>query len=317
MLQLICANDIAVAPGRIVYTQWLNRNGGVEADVTVSRLSEDVFLVVTPTASVLRDLAWLKRHIPDSANCVATDVTTGEACLGVMGPRSRELLAPLVDVALDNAGFPFSSWREIEVGYALARAHRISFVGELGWEIYVTVDMARHVFDSLIARGADVGLRLCGTQALNSCRLEKAYRDCGHDMASTDHVLEAGLGFAVKLDKARSRFGDFIGRDAVLRRRDASLSRRLVQFLLADPRPLLYGNEAILRDGCVVGYLTSGAHGHYLGAAVGLGYVACSPGESADQLLASTYAIEVAGEQVAARASLEPLYDPKGARLRG
>jgi glycine cleavage system aminomethyltransferase T/glycine/D-amino acid oxidase-like deaminating enzyme len=316
VLQLICANDVAVPPGRIVYTPWLNRNGGVEADVTVSRLSGDAFLVVTPTASVLRDLAWLKRHIPDGAHCVATDVTAGEACLGVMGPRSRELLTPLVNIPLDNAAFSFSSWREIEIGYAVARAHRISFVGELGWEIYVPVDMARHVFDTLAARGADVGLRLCGTQALNSCRLEKAYRDCGHDMASTDHVLEAGLGFAVKLDKARGRFGDFIGRDGVLRRKQAGLSRRLLQFLLADPRPLLYGNEAILRDGRVAGYLTSGAHGHHLGAAVGLGYVACSPDEGAGELLSSTYAIEVAGEQVAARASLEPLYDPKGARLR-
>ena len=316
VLQLICANDVAVPPGRIVYTQWLNRNGGVEADVTVSRLSGDAFLVLTPTASVLRDLAWLKRHIPDGANCVATDVTTGEACLGVMGPRSRELLAPLVNVPLDNAGFSFGSWREIEIGYAVARAHRISFVGELGWEIYVPVDMARHVFDTLAERGSDVGLRLCGTQALNSCRLEKAYRDCGHDMASTDHVLEAGLGFAVKLDKPRGRFGDFIGRDGVLRRKQAGLSRRLLQFLLADPRPLLYGSEAILRDGRVAGYLTSGAYGHHLGAAVGLGYVACSPGESGEELVASTYLIEVAGEQVAARASLEPLYDPKGARLR-
>ena len=316
VLQLICANDVAVPSGRIVYTQWLNRNGGVEADVTVSRLSGDAFLVVTPTASVLRDLAWLKRHIPDGAHCVATDVTAGEACLGVMGPRSRELLAPLVNVPLDNAGFSFGSWREIEIGYAVARAHRISFVGELGWEIYVPVDMARHVFDMLAERGSDVGLRLCGTQALNSCRLEKAYRDCGHDMASTDHVLEAGLGFAVKLDKPSGRFGDFIGREAVLRRKQAGLSRRLLQFLLADPLPLLYGNEAILRDGRVAGYLTSGAHGHHLGAAVGLGYVACSPGEGAGQLLASTYAIEVASEQVAARASLAPLYDPKAARLR-
>ena len=316
VLQRICANDIAVAPGRIVYTQWLNRNGGIEADLTVARLSDDAFLVVTSSAAVLRDLAWLKRHTPDGAHCVATDVTAGEACLAVMGPRSRELLAPLVDVPLGNDAFPFGTWRQVEIGYAIARAHRISYVGELGWELYVPVDMARHVFDTLMARGAEVALRLCGTHALDSCRMEKAYRHYGHDIASTDHVLEAGLGFAVKLDKAKGRFGDFLGREAVLQRKQAGLSRRLVQFLLADPRPLLYGNEAILRDGRVVGYLTSGAYGHHLGAAVGLGYVACSPGESADDLLASAYAIEVAGEQVAARASLEPLYDPKAARVR-
>jgi len=317
VLQLICANDIAVAPGRIVYTPWLNRNGGVEADVTVSRLSADVFLIVTPTASVLRDLAWLKRHIPDGAHCVATDVTVAEACLGAMGPRSRELLASLIDGPLGNDAFPFGTWREVEIGYAVARAHRLSFAGELGWELYVPVDMARNVFDTLMSRGADIGLRLCGTHALGGCRLEKAYRDYGHDMASTDHVLEAGLGFAVKPDKAKGRFGDFIGHEAVLRMREAGLSRRLVQFLLADPRPLLYGNEAILRDGRVAGYLTSGAYGHHLGAAVGLGYVDCRPGEHAADLLASSYTIEVACEPVPARASLDPLYDPKGTRLRG
>jgi 4-methylaminobutanoate oxidase (formaldehyde-forming) len=312
VLQRICANDIAVAPGRIVYTQWLNRNGGIEADLTVARLSDDAFLVVTSSAAVLRDLAWLKRHTPDGAHCVATDVTAGEACLAVMGPRSRELLAPLVDVPLGNDAFPFGAWQRIEIGYAIARAHRISYVGELGWELYVPVDMARHVFDTLMARGAEFGLRLCGTHALDSCRMEKAYRHYGHDIASTDHVLEAGLGFAVKLDKPKGRFGDFLGREGVLKRKQTGLSRRLVQFLLADPRPLLYGNEAILRDGRVVGYLTSGAYGHHLGAAVGLGYVACSP----DEVLASAYAIEVAGEQVAARASLEPLYDPNAARVR-
>jgi 4-methylaminobutanoate oxidase (formaldehyde-forming) len=176
--------------------------------------------------------------------------------------------------------------------------------------------MARHVFDALAARGAEVGARLCGTHAVDCCRLEKAYRHYGHDMASTDHVLEACLGFAVKPGKPRSRYGDFLGREGVLRRREAGLSSRLTQFLLADPGPLLYGNEAIVRDGRIVGYLTSGAYGHHLGAAVGLGYVPCNPSESAGDLLGSTYAIEVAGVQVPARASLAPLYDPKSQRLR-
>ena len=316
VLQRISANDIAAAPGRIVYTQWLNRNGGIEADLTVARLTSDVFLVVTSSTSVLRDLAWIQRNMPDGAYCVATDVTAAEACLAVMGPRSRELLSPLVNVPLGDDAFPFGSWREVEIGYAVARAHRISYVGELGWELYVPADMARTVFDTLVARDAEVGLKLCGTHALDSCRLEKAYRHYGHDIASTDHVLDAGLGFAVKVDKARGRFGDFIGRDAVLQKKQSGLSRRLVQFLLADPRPLLYGNEAIVRDGRIVGYLTSGAYGHHLGAAVGLGYVPCDPDESDGALLGSIYAIEVAGEQIAARASLQPLYDPKAERTR-
>ena len=215
VLQRISANDVAVPPGRIVYTQWLNGRGGIEADLTVARLSSDAFVVVTSSATVLRDLAWLKRHTPEGAHCVATDVTSAEACLAVMGPRSRELLAGLVDVPLSNEAFPYGSWRQIEIGYAVARAHRISYVGELGWELYVPADMARHVFDTLIARGGEVDLRLCGGHALDSCRMEKGYRHFGHDIASTDHVLEAGLGFAVKPDKARGRFGDFLGRDSV------------------------------------------------------------------------------------------------------
>ena len=315
VLQYISANDVAVPPGRIVYTQWLNRNGGIEADLTVARLSSDAFVVVTSSATVLRDLHWLKRNMPDDARCVATDVTVGEACLAVMGPRSRELLAPLVDVPLANDAFPLGTWRQVEIGHAIARAHRISYVGELGWELYVPVDMARHVFDTLADRGAAVDLRLCGSYALDSCRMEKAYRHYGHDIASTDHVLEAGLGFAVKCDKARGRFGDFIGREGVQRKRQAGLSRRLVQFQLADPGPLLYGNEAIVRDSRVVGYLTSGAYGHHLGAAIGLGYVPCGPTETTEALLASAYRIEVADEQFAAQASLKPLYDPKAGRL--
>jgi 4-methylaminobutanoate oxidase (formaldehyde-forming) len=316
VLQYISANDVAVPPGRIVYTQWLNRNGGIEADLTVARLSSDAFVVVTSSATVLRDLNWLKRNTPDDAHCVATDVTVGEACLAVMGPRSRELLAPLVDVPLTNDAFPPGTWQQVEIGHAIARAHRISYVGELGWELYIPVDMARHVFDTLVQRGAAVDLRLCGTYALDSCRVEKAYRHYGHDIASTDHVLEAGLGFAVRSDKARGRFGDFLGREGVLRKRQAGLSRRLMQFRLTEPGPLLYGNEAIVRDGRVVGYLTSGAYGHHLGAAIGLGYVPCNLAESPEAMLASTYMIEVAGEQVAAEASFKPLYDPKADRLR-
>jgi len=317
VLQRICANDVAMPPGRIVYTPWLNGRAGIEADLTVARLSSDTFMVVTSSATVLRDLAWLKRHTPEGAHCVATDVTSAEACLAVMGPRSRQLLAGLVDVPLSNDAFPFASWRQVEIGYAVGRAHRVSYVGELGWELYVPSDMARHAFDALVERGADVGLRLCGSHALDSCRMEKAYRHFGHDIASTDHVLEAGLGFAVKIDKPRGRFGDFLGRDSAVAAKQAGLQRRLVQFMLADAQPLLYGNEAIWRDDRIVGYLTSGAYGHHLGAAVGLGYVTCPASATARDLLASDYAIEVANEKVAARASLEPLYDPKGERLRG
>lgn len=316
VLQLISANDVAVPAGRCVYTQWLNPRGGIEADLTVTRLGETAFLVVTAGAAQTRDLAWLRRHVPEGARCVVTDVTAAEAVLSVMGPKARDVLQPLTPQDLGNAAFPFGTAREIEIGMALARAHRISYVGELGWEVYVCADMARHVFDAILEAGAPHGLRLSGLHALDSCRIEKAYRHWGHDITGEDHVLEAGLGFAVKTGKPRSAFGDFIGRDAVLRRRDEGLRARLLQFRLRDPAPLLYHAEPILQDGRVVGRISSGAYGHWLRGAVGLGYVPCRPGEADEELLARRYAVDVAGSIHEAEASLRPMHDPAGARMR-
>ena len=316
VLQRVSANDIGVEPGRIAYTQWLNERGGIEADVTVTRLDESTFLVVTPAATIRRDLAWLARHIPDQARCIAVDVSSSEACLALMGPGSRSLLQDLTPDDISGASFAFATQRRIEVGAAQARAHRITYVGELGFELYVPTEFARHVLSVLLQAGRSKGLRLAGILAMDSLRLEKAYRHFGHDIGDEDHVLEAGLGFAVKTEKRRGRFGDFIGREAVLRKRSAGLSRRLLQFKLDDPEPLLFHNEPVLRDGRLVGFLSSGAYGHALGAAVGLGYVPCRGDESVEELLASRYQIEVAGRHFAATASLEPLYDPTGARAR-
>jgi 4-methylaminobutanoate oxidase (formaldehyde-forming) len=316
VLQHISANDIAVEPGRIVYTQWLNEKGGIEADLTITRLGEASFLVVTSATCVTRDFAWLQRHIPDGARCVALDVTSAEACLAIMGPRARELLQPLIAADLSNTSFPFGTARVTELGMALVRAHRVTYVGELGWEIYIPTEFARHVFDTVMRAGAAHGLRLVGINAMDSLRLEKAYRHFGHDVTDEDHVLEAGLGFAVKLDKPRSAFGDFIGREAVLDRKRDGLSRRLVQFKLQDAEPLLYHTEAIIADGAIVGHLTSGAFGHTLGAAIGLGYVPCRRDETAESLLSRHFEIEVAGRPVPAVASLRPMYDPSGDRIR-
>ncbi len=316
VLQRLCANDVAVPPGRIVYTQWLNDKGGIEADVTVARLGETSFLVVTSAAATARDTGWLTAHLPEDAHCVVLDATSGDACFAVMGPASRALLQGLTPADLSHAAFPFGTCRTIELGMALVRAHRITYVGELGWELYVPVEFARQVLDLLLAAGAPHVLRLCGMQAMDALRLEKAYRHIGHDIGIDDHVLEAGLGFAVKTGKPSGRFGAFIGRESVLRRREAGLARRLVQFQLEDPAPLLYHSEPILRDGSVVGYLTSGGYGHALGAAIGLGYVPCAPRTPAADLLAHSYEIEVAGERVPAIASLQPLYDPRGERIR-
>jgi 4-methylaminobutanoate oxidase (formaldehyde-forming) len=316
VLQRICANNIAVEPGRIVYTQWLNERGGVEADLTVTRLSETVFLVVSGAACAVRDMAWLRRHIPADAHCIATDLTSAESCISIMGPNARALLQQVTRADLSNEAFPFATARQIEIGMTTARAHRISYVGELGWEIYVPSEMTRHVFDAIVENGGDHGLRLCGMHVLDSCRLEKGFRHFGHDIADDDHVLEAGLGFAVKPDKPAGKYGSFIGRDAVLEKKQAGLGRRMLQFLLDDPEPLIYHTEPIWRDGEIAGYLTSGNYGHHLGAAVGLGYVTCEPDENAENLLQSTYEIEIAGTRVAARPSLKPLYDPTSERAR-
>ncbi|RWP11707.1 FAD-dependent oxidoreductase [Mesorhizobium sp.] len=308
-LQRLCANDMDVAPGKIVYTQMLNQRGGIESDLTVSRLSETAFFLVVPGATLQRDLAWLRKHVADEF-VVITDVTAAESVLCLMGPDARKLIQKVSPNDFSNDKNPFGTFQEIEIGMGLARAHRVTYVGELGWELYVTTDQAAHVFESIEEAGADVGLKLCGLHTLDSCRIEKAFRHFGHDITDEDNVLEAGLGFAVRTAK-----GDFIGRDAVLRKKEAGLSRRLVQFRLKDPEPLLFHNEAILRDGKIVGPITSGNYGHHLGGAVGLGYVPCK-GESEADVLASTYEIEIAGERFAAEASLKPMYDPKSERTR-
>ncbi|WP_289043087.1 FAD-dependent oxidoreductase [uncultured Aliiroseovarius sp.] len=308
-LNRVCGADMSVPVGKIVYTQFLNSRAGIEADVTVTRLSDTAYLAVTPAITRLADQTWLRRHVGE-ARVVITDVTAGEGVLAVMGPNARALLQRVSPADFSNDTNPFGTAQEIELGMGLARAHRVSYVGELGWELYVPSDMAAHAFETLFEAGQDMGLKLCGMHMMDSCRIEKAFRHFGHDITCEDHVLEAGLGFAVKTDKP-----DFIGRDAVLAKKEAGLSRRMVQFKLTDPEPLLYHNEPILRDGEVVGYLSSGAYGHYLGAAIGMGYVPCS-GETVSDMLASTYQIDVAGTLVAAEASLRPLYDPTSQRVR-
>jgi len=319
VLQRVCCNDVAVPPGRIVYTQWLNERGGIEADLTVTRLAEDAYLVVTGAAVAGRDLAWLQRHVPADAHAMVTDVTAGYAVLGLMGPNSRALLSRACDADLSNEAFPFGTAREIEIGYGTVRALRVTYVGELGWELYVPADRARGLFDTLMAAGeADpaLGLRLAGLHALDSLRMEKAYRHWGHDITDEDTPLEAGLGFTCRFDKNVA----FIGREALLRRKQAGLTRRLVQFALEDPEPLLYHSEPIWRDGVIAGRLTSGSYGHALGRAVGLGYLESPEGVDspnwADYVAAGRYEIEVACERIPAAASLRPLYDPQSARVK-
>ena len=312
ILGRVCANDIAVEPGRLVYTQWLNPRGGIESDLTVTRLAEDSYLIVTAFAQHSRDFHWLKAHIPDDTHCFLTDVTAGYAGLNVQGPKARDLLSRVTPATLTDDAFPFGSSQEIEIGYATVRASRISYVGELGWELNIPSDMALHVFETLVEAGQDFGLRHVGMHAMNSLRIEKAYRHWGDDIADEDTPIEAGLGFAVKFDKP----GGFIGRDALLRQKREGVRRRLVQFRLTDPEPMLYHNEPILRDGKICGYVTSAMYGYTLGGAVGLGYVNHEGGVDADYVNSGTYEIEVACERFAAEASLRPMYDPGGERMK-
>ncbi|SMX23394.1 GcvT family protein [Boseongicola aestuarii] len=306
VMNRICGGDMSVPVGRIVYTQFLNNRGGIEADVTVTRLTETAYLVVTPAATRLADETWLRRHAGD-ANVVITDVTPGEGVIAVMGPNARNLMARVSPDDWSNEAHPFGHAREIEIGYGLARAHRVSYVGELGWELYTSSDMTAHVYETLVEAGADVGLKHVGLHAMDSLRIEKAFRHFGHDITCEDHVVDAGLSFAVKTEKP-----DFIGRDAVLKRRETGPKLRMVQFRLRDPRPLLFHHEPILKDGKFVGYLASGNYGHTLGGAIGLGYV---PAEIAKET--DGWSIEVAGERVATDASLRPMYDPRSERMRG
>ncbi len=298
-----------VPVGKIVYTQFLNKNAGIEADVTVTRVSETAYLVVTPAATRFADQTWMQRNVGDF-NVVMTDVTAGEGVLAVMGPNARKLLQAVSPNDFSNDANPFGTAQEIELGMGLARVHRVTYVGELGWEVYVSSDMAGHAFESLHAAGQDMGLKLCGMHMMDAARMEKGFRHFGHDITAEDHVLEAGLGFAVKTDK-----DDFIGRDAVLAKKDTGLEQRLVQFKLTDPEPLLYHNEPIVRDGKIVGYLSSGGYGHHVGAALGMGYVPCK-GETAKEMLESAFEIDVMGTRVKAEAQLKPFYDPKSERVK-
>ena len=308
-LNYLCGANLSVDIGKIVYTQFLNSKGGIEADVTVTRLSETIYLIVTPAATRLADETWLRRNQKDY-NVVITDVTAAEGVLALMGPNSRALLSSVSPNNFDNEVNPFGTAQVIEIGMGLARAHRVSYVGELGWELYISSDQCGHIFETIIDAGSDHDLKLCGMHMMDSCRIEKAYRHFGHDITCEDHVLEAGLGFAVDTDKP-----DFIGKKAVINKREVGLEKRLVQFQLTEPEPLLYHNEPIIRDSEIVGYISSGNYGHKLGGAIGMGYIPCE-GESPEELLSSKFEIDVSGTICSAKASLKPLYDPLSKRTK-
>jgi 4-methylaminobutanoate oxidase (formaldehyde-forming) len=313
VLNEICAADVAVPIGKIVYTQWLNERGGIEADLTVTREAEDRYLVVTACASQTRDFHWLRTHIRGDARALAVDVSSAYAVLSVMGPNSRALLGSLTDADLSSHAFPFGTSQVIDLGYARVRASRITYVGELGWELYIPSEFVQSLYDEIVRVGAAHGLVHAGYHAMNSLRMEKAYRHWGHDIADEDTPLEAGLGFAVAWSKAPG----FIGSAALQRQKEQGVRRLLVNFKLSSDQPLLYHNEPIWRDGRIVGRITSGMFGHTIGRALGLGYVTNPEGVASPEWVTSgRYELEIAAERFPVEASLAPPYDPSGQRVR-
>ena len=317
ILNKISANEIDVELGRVVYTQWLNTRGGIEADLTITRLTEDRFLIVTGAAPQTRDFAWLKRHIPEDARCMATDVTSGLPMLSIMGPQSRAFLQRLSGEDLSNTAFPFGRSKEIELGYARVRASRITYVGELGWEIYVPAEFAAHVFETIWDAGRDFGLEPAGMHTMNNARMEKAYRHWGHDIADEDTPLEAGLGFAVAFDKKDG----FIGREAleIQRHKNTPPTKRMVALALLDnseKAPFIYHEEPIYRDGKIVGSTTSGAWGHRVGKSLGLGYVHNPEGVAPDWLNSASFEVELAWQRHPVKVQLHPFYDPRGELIK-
>ena len=313
VLQYLMANDVAVPAGRTVYTAMLNERGGFESDLTLTRLARDEYLVVTGSAQTTRDFDYIERRIPADKRCVVVDVTGQYAVLAVMGPKSRELLARVSRANFGNAEFPFGSSREVDLGYATVRATRLTYVGELGWELYVPVEQAISVYETLHGAGAEFGLVDAGYYAIDSLRIEKGYRAWGRELTPDYTPLEAGLGFAVKLAKEIP----FRGREALQAQQERGVSRRMVVLSVADPETVLWGGELIVRDGKPAGHLTSAAYGHTLGSAVAMGYLV-SDADRADDAFAARgrYQIDVAGTLVEARAHLRAPYDPTSARVR-
>lgn len=311
VLNRICANNVDVEIGRMVYTQWLNERGGIEADLTVTRTGEHEFLVVTASGGQTRDFAWLNKHIPADAHCIATDITSGLPMLGVMGPKSRDLMQALTDADMSNEAMPFAHSKEIDVGYTCIRASRITYVGELGWELYIPAEFAGHVFETVWDAGQQFGIKPAGMHAMNCCRMEKGYRHWGHDIADEDTPIEAGLGFAVPREKA----GGYIGQEAIAKQRKQNVQKkRMIAICLEDDSaeaPMMYHEEPIYRDGQLIGSTTSGAWGHRLDKSLALGYIHNDNGVTKDFIKSGNFEVEIAWKRYPAKVQLAPFYDPK------
>lgn len=313
VLNQLCAANVDVAVGNSVYTGLLNERGGYESDLTVMRLAADRFLIITGSAQAVHDADWIGRHMPADAHAVLTDVTSAYAVLALMGPKSRDLLGKVSSADLSNAAFPFATIQEIDIGYATAFANRMTYVGELGWELIVPTEFAVGVYGTLQQAGQEFGLVDAGYYALDALRIEKGYRAWSRELTPDITPFEAGLSFAVAFDKP----GGFLGRDALLAAKAKGLpNRRILQFSIDDPQPMLWGGELILRDGKPVGEVRSAAYGHTLGRSVALGLVETGGLSDKSFVEGASFEMDLAGERFAATAHLKTPYDPKSDRVR-
>jgi heterotetrameric sarcosine oxidase gamma subunit len=311
VLQRLCGADVDVPASKAVYSGMFNARGTFESDITVIRLARDEFYLISGTSQTIRDLDWIRRNLQADERADLTDVTGAYSVIGVMGPNSRALLSRVTDADLSNQGFPFGTARAMDIGMATVRAVRITYVGELGWELHLPASQAVLVYQLLMKAGRDLGVVNAGHYAINSLRLEKAYRAWGSDISPDDTALEAGLGFAIGWKKSTT----FLGRGALLEQKRAGLKRQLVTFVLQDPGPVLWGSEPIYRNGQAVGYTTSGSYGHTLGAAVAMGYVKCQDGVTSEFILEGRYEINVSGKRFPAAPHLKAPFDPERKKI--
>jgi glycine cleavage system T protein len=306
-LQSMCDNDVAKPVGTITYTSMLNNRGGIECDFTVTRVAEDRFWIVTGTAFGQHDLTWVRRHAPEDGSVAVTDFTSSYACLGLWGPRARDILQPLTTADISNEAFRYMRAREIAVGSVPCLALRVTYVGELGWELYCPMEFGLRLWDTIWEAGVPFGLIAGGYRAIDSMRLEKGYRVWGSDITPDVNPYQAGVGFAVKLDKG----SDFIGREAVRKAKDAPLGETLACLVLDDPRSVALGEEPVRVEGRIVGRVTSGGYGYTVERSIAYGYL---PEE--DAVVGRPIEVEVFGEWIPGRVAQEPLFDPKGERVR-
>lgn len=311
-LQRICTNNMAMKTGRVAYTLLLNERGGIESDVTVARYSDTSFMVMSSISHTRKDFLYLQQHVLDNEDVRVRDVTSSYGVLGVMGPMSRQLMSQVCEADVSNQAFPFNSLQHCHVGHASVVAQRLSYSGELGWELFVTPDFAEHVLETLLQAGEAYGIRLIGSEALNGLRLEKGFLHWGHDMAYTEAPHQMGLDFVCKTDTEPA----FVGREAYLHRRTAAKGPYLCSVKVNDARPLMHHNEPVLRDGKVAGYVTAGAYGAYLRASVGLCLIDLPEGASDKRAITEgEFAVMIEGVAVAAEVSLTAFYDPANTRL--